>query len=180
MSNIDTDIQTKRLVLQPFKEWHLTNNYVAWLNDSEVTKYSEQRHREHDMESCKAYFKSMQVNDNWFLAITTKNTNEHIGNISVTFDKPNKTADIAIMVGERKYWGKGYGLEAWQAVLGALVNYTDIRKVTAGTMKENKGMLAIMKKSGMKIEGIREKQFMLSGKEIDRVDQAIFLKRKQK
>ena len=33
------EIETDRLVLRPLGLSHLSNNYVAWLNDPEVAKY---------------------------------------------------------------------------------------------------------------------------------------------
>jgi [ribosomal protein S5]-alanine N-acetyltransferase len=43
-------IKTKRLLIVPFSEKHLQEKYVGWLNDKELMRYSEQRHKKHDFE----------------------------------------------------------------------------------------------------------------------------------
>ena len=49
-------LTTERLVLQPFTETHLTERYVGWLNDPEVVRFSEHRHRRYDMQEARRYF----------------------------------------------------------------------------------------------------------------------------
>ena len=49
-----------------------------------------------------------------------------------------------------------------------------MRKVTAGTMAENKSMLAVMRDVGMIEEGRRLRQFLFEGREVDMVYGALF------
>ena len=42
-----TVIGTTRLQIIPFREEYLTERYVSWLNDPEVVRFSDQRHRQH-------------------------------------------------------------------------------------------------------------------------------------
>jgi [ribosomal protein S5]-alanine N-acetyltransferase len=161
--------------LEKFEATHLNERYVAWLNDEEVVRYSEQRHRHHSLDSCSNYWRSMKASNDYFWAIIAPEPDlSHIGNISASIDAPNQVADLAIMIGERAAWGRGYGLDAWRTALDFLLRDGGIRKVTAGTMKENKPMLAVMKRCGMAIEGTRRAQFLLDGREIDLVSVAKF------
>ena len=92
---------------------------------------------------------------------------DEIGRLGVTYDHPNGTADLSIMIGDRDYWGVGYGTEAWSLMLEFLLRRS--RKVTAGTMSVNEGMLRIFEKSGMGIEGVKKRQFLFEGREVDLV-----------
>ncbi len=166
-------LTTPRLRIVTFSEKHLTARYVSWLNDPEVVRYSEQRHKRHTLESCRAYFESFEGTPNMFLAIEKKEDGKHIGNINVYFDTPNNTADMGIIIGEKAEWGRGYASEAWNAVISHLLA-TGIRKITAGTMASNKAMLALMKKAGMVPDGTFNRQFLWEGDEIDMVHFAIF------
>lgn len=169
------NLQTARLKLVPFSERHVTNRYVGWLNDPEVVRYSEQRHRRHTINSCRLYLQSHSGNPNYFWAIEALDTAlGHIGNIGVTVDRPNRVGDIAIILGERTVWGRGYGVEAWSAVCRYLLSDGGLRKVSAGTMACNKGMLGIIRKVGMVEECRRPRQFLVEGKEIDLVYAAIY------
>ena len=161
-------IKAERLTVTPFTEGHLTDRYVSWLNDQEIVRYSEQRHRPHTLESCHAYFESFRDGADCFLAIIADDPDlGHIGNISVTIDEPNAVADVAIMIGEKQTWNGGYGSEAWNAVVQALLSDLGMRKVTAGTMSVNLPMLRLFAKADMEVEGCREKQFLWEGGETD-------------
>lgn len=77
------------------------------------------------------------------------------GTLTVYCSAPHGTADIGIMIGERNVWGKGIGAEAFCLVLSALKASGAIRKVTAGTLAVNQGMVRIMEKAGMRHEATR-------------------------
>jgi RimJ/RimL family protein N-acetyltransferase len=87
---------------------------------------------------------------------------------------PHGTADIGIMVGERLVWGQGIGAEAFCLVLSALKASRVIRKVTAGTLAANKGMVRIMEKAGMQHEATRWAHELLDGAPADVVYYATF------
>jgi ribosomal-protein-alanine N-acetyltransferase len=159
----------------PFEERHLTPRYVSWLNDPEVVRYSEQRHRTHTLDSCRAYFESFRGSPHEFLAIEASVPElGHIGNIGVAVDVPNATGDVSIIVGEKRAWGTGLASKAWCAVVEALLQPGRLRKVTAGTMEVNLPMLRLMARSGMTIEGRKEGQFLFEGRPVALVQAARF------
>lgn len=161
-------LDTKRLTLVAFADEHLTEHYVGWLNDPEVVRYSEQRHRKHTVASCREFVGSFAAGPSHLWAIVAKDRGlGHIGNINSAVAPPNRTADVAILIGEKKAWGRGFGAEAWMAVVDYLLGPGGMRKVTAGTMAENEAMLKIMAKAGMTEEGRRLGQFLLDGRAVD-------------
>jgi RimJ/RimL family protein N-acetyltransferase len=174
---ISPNIETPRLIIEPFSEKYLTPRYVSWLNDPEVVRYSEQRHRQHTLESCKKYYESFAGTPNFFWAISLKDTEFHIGNLNAYVDIMNKVADIGILLGEKAAWGKGHGLEAWKAVCDYLLGNGGIRKISAGTLALNAGMLNIMIRSGMVEDGRRFRHYLVEGHEIDLLHYALFANR---
>ena len=168
-------IETERLVIEPFNERYLTERYVAWLNDPEVVRFSEQRFTTHTTESSRAYMQSFEGTPNYFWAFVTRGrSSEHIGNVNAYVDTRNKVGDVGILIGEKSYWGKGYGLEVFVAVTDYLFREMHVRKVTAGTVAGNKGMLRIMKRAGMKEDGRRIRHVIFDGQEFDVVHAALF------
>jgi len=148
---------------------------VNWLNDPEVVRYSEQRHKKHTLESCRQYWQSFIDSPHIFWAMMAiKPPLGHIGNMNAHVDTANSVADVGILIGERTIWGKGYGLEAWLAVCNYLLYGVGIRKVTAGTIEANKGMLKIMKKARMIADGRRIRQCVVEGSEKDIIHTALF------
>ena len=161
-------LETPNLRLLPFADAHLTDTYIGWLGDAEVTRYSEQRHRSHDRASCAAFVASFTGTPSMLWAIETRD-GRHLGNLHADVDAANAVADLAIMLGERDARGRGLGLEAWRAVLDHLLGPGRMRKVTAGCMAVNAPMLALMEKSGMTVEGRLTRQFLWRGREVDLV-----------
>ena len=86
------------------------------------------------------------------------------------------TADIGMMLGERRCWGKGYGREAWQAVLEALLAETGMRKITGGTVRPNRAMIRIMEQSGMTLEAVRARHELIEDQAVDLLYYARFAK----
>lgn len=174
-------IETPRLRIAPFPEKYLTPRYVGWLNDPKVVRLSEQRHRIHTLESCRQYWQSFTNTPHYFWAITTIDpTIGHCGNINAYINTANSVADVGILIGERTLWGKGYGAEAWIAVCDYLLWEVGMRKVTAGTIATNGGMLSIMEKAGMVADGRRSRQCVVEGREEDIVHFALFRNVSQK
>ena len=174
-------IETPRLRIVPFSEKYLTPRYVGWLNDPVVVRYSEQRHRKHTLESCRQYWQSFIDSPHIFWAVTAVDPSlGHIGNMNAHIDAVNSTADVGILIGERTIWGNGYGLEAWVAVCHYLLRDVGIRKVTAGTIAANKGMIRIMEKAGMVADGRRIRQCVIGESEEDIIHAALFKTELQK
>lgn len=172
---VPTALTTARLRIVPFAQRHLTPRYVSWLNDPEVVRHSEQRHHAHTMESCRAYWNSFRGTPHLFWAIESLDPDVgHIGNITAHVDPANGVADVGILIGDRVVWGKGYGTEAWNVVVDHLLALPGIRKVTAGTLAVNEGMLRVMKKSGMLDDGRRFRHAVWEGREADIVHVARF------
>jgi ribosomal-protein-alanine N-acetyltransferase len=168
-------LTAERIELRPFSEHFLTERYVGWLNDKETVRYSEQRHRTHTLESCRSYAASFVSSPHYFWAIVANDPSHgHIGNITATIDTANRTADLAIMVGDSAARGQRYGLEAWQRACRFLLEDAGLRKVSAGTMEINEPMIRIMRASGMIEEGRRRRQFLVDGKPVDAVLVALF------
>ncbi|MGJ3258697.1 MAG: GNAT family N-acetyltransferase [Rhodospirillales bacterium] len=178
MTDAATDpvtLTTERLTLRPFDTArHLTESYVAWLNDPDVVRYSEQRHRTHTLATCRAFAEGFQTGPSRLWTIEMREDGSHIGNIHADIDAANGLADVAILIGARQAWGKGIGLEAWNAVLDWLLTDGGIRKAVAGCMASNAAMVRIMEKSGMVPDGTRNAHYVLDGKPEDIVFRARF------
>ena len=168
-------IDTARLVLEPFTEKHLACGIVEWLNDPDVVRYSDNRHRTHTYETSRAYLQSFAGSPNYYWAIRLKQqTKNVIGTLTSYIDVNNSIADIGILVGDKEYWRGGYGTEAFAGVVDWLFTRRGIRKVTAGTMAIHSGMIGIMKKLCMQEEGRKTRYFLVDGQEVDMVCATVF------
>lgn len=157
----------KNIKILPFNESHVNSNYVSWLNDTEVVRYSEQRHLKHSLKTCFDYYFQQNNSNNIFLAIEfLENDFKHVGNIGVKIDDYNGIADLSIIIGDKAIWGLGIGSRAWILTLDTLLNRLNFRKVTAGTMENNQKMISLICRSGMKIDAVLPGRFLFEGSEI--------------
>jgi RimJ/RimL family protein N-acetyltransferase len=140
------ELKTTRLRLSPFRLADISGAYVAWLNDPNVVRHSENRHRAHSRETCASYVSSFDHKQNHLWKI--EKDGKHIGNISAHRNSSNLSADVGILIGDSSEWGSGYGTEAWLAVLAWLLE-SGASAVTGGTKLENKAMIRIFHTAGM-------------------------------
>jgi RimJ/RimL family protein N-acetyltransferase len=118
--------------------------------------------------------KSFEGTLNYFWAIEENESGSHIGSLNAYLDTHNEIADLGLLVGASSAFGKGLGTEAWMAACDFLFRYRNVRKVTAGTLSVNIGMIRVCEKSGMQIDGRRSGQAILDGQEVDMVYYASF------
>lgn len=156
-----------KVKLVDFTKNMITDSYISWLNDPEIVNYSELRHSKHTKSSCLTYYHSMIESANHFWAILFDG--EHIGNLTAYVDFHNKTVDLAIIIGEKKYQGKGIGKEAFGNAIALLSKGKSFRKVTAGCMSSNLPMISLMQSVGMKPDGRRFKYFLHDNNQVDAV-----------
>lgn len=157
----------ERTRLRPFGIADLDEDYVGWLNDPDVVRYSNQRFRRHDRESCAAYLRSFDGSPNLFLSIRDSADDRAVGTMTAYFAVPHGTVDVGIMVGRRLARGRGLGCDAWLTLVTALLTVPGVRKVTAGTLACNAPMLKLVAAAGMHLEGARRAQEIVDGRPED-------------
>lgn len=157
------------VVLQPFQEADVTSEYVSWLNDPQVVRFSNQRFRQHSLASCREYVAAFHGSSNCFLKILRQEDGRMVGTMTAYTAAHHGTVDMGIMLGCRSAWGQGLGQDAWDTLLCWLLGMARVRKVTAGAMRCNLAMVRIMERSGMSLEAVRPSQELLDGEPQDLV-----------
>lgn len=174
-SNVDLDfpLASLEIVLRPFSEHDITQEYLSWLNDAEVMRYSNQRFKTHTQKTCQDYLESFDNTPNQFLSVDLVDTIDHgngeqmIGTITLYFAPQHGTVDIGILIGDKKHWGRGYGLKVWRLLIDHLFSLEKVRKISAGTLACNRQMISVLEKSGMQLEGRRIDHEVIDGQPVD-------------
>lgn len=151
----------KRIILKLLTTNELTDRYISWLNDKEVTKYMFARHT--TLAELKAYVTDkMKDKSCLFLGIFTL-SNEHIGNIKIEpIDYHLKTGILGMMIGEKHYWNKGYGNEALTLLLKHLFLDKKWNRIELGVEKEHVNAIRLYKKNGFKVVGQKDTTLWMS------------------
>jgi [ribosomal protein S5]-alanine N-acetyltransferase len=166
-SLIDPILTGNRVTLRRFVESDITPEYISWLNDPEVVRFSNQRFRRHDAATSLAYLRSFEGTDNLFLSARVKETDQAIGTLTAYVARQHGTADVGIMIGARELWGQGLGQDAWDTLGTWLLVQPGMRKWTAGALACNPGMLRLLERSGMHLEAQRREQEIVDGQAHD-------------
>lgn len=148
----------KQTILRFFNANNISTEYLSWLADPEVVRFSNQRFRMHTRDSALAYLNTFPGSSNLFFSIWLAESNQMVGTITAYCSNYHQTADMGLLIGDRGCWGKGIGQDAWTTLLDYLLDDCGMRKVTGGTLRSNVGMLKIMQRSGMHLEAVRVDQ----------------------
>ena len=160
-------LSSERLTLSIFDAEDITAEYIGWLNDPIVLRFSNQRFRQHDRTSCEAYLHSFERSENLFYSIRLAGSGRLIGTMTAYRISHHGTGDMGLLIGDRAHWGRGLGLEAWSLLMQHLFNDHSLRKITGGAVAANAGMISIMQRSGMHHEATKVEQEIIEGRPQD-------------
>lgn len=145
----------------------ISRDYIGWLNDEIIMRFSNQRFHQHSFDTCARYLKNFENTDNLFLKIQRKPDLVMIGTMTVYYSRHHGTADIGILVGHPEARGRGFGRDAWATVADWLMEAEGVRKVTAGTLRCNTAMVKLMEAAGMTLEAVRTSQELIDNEPQD-------------
>ncbi len=163
---------TNKISIKKFKlEYIKTSNYLNWLKNKVITKnlYRPELLRPFSEKSIHKYVKNLKLSKNDFFFSIFLNK-EMIGTVKVGhIDWYSKTGDIGIMIGEKKYWGKGYGTISIKKIEKFCKKNLKLRKIYSGTPANNIGMKKVFLQNGFKIEGVRKKHLLILNRYYDQI-----------
>lgn len=161
----DRPIDAERLVLRTLDRNDVTEEYLSWLHDPEITRYLEIRFAEQTREGAQAFVAATNASDDsLFLGIFLKDGGDHIGNIKLgPIDWNHRHGDIGIIIGSRPHWGRGYAAEAIAGVTTYAFNVLNLHKILAGLYAANEGSRRAFLKAGWFEEGRRPSHWLCQG-----------------
>ncbi|MCG8479485.1 MAG: GNAT family N-acetyltransferase [Spirochaetales bacterium] len=140
--------------------------YTAWLNDLEVMRtvtvgahaVSLSRERE---------ILERLAKDHTY-AIVEAEHDRLIGNCGLLdIDNLNGTCEIGIFIGDKEYWGRGFGPEAMALLLDYAFDYLNMRNIWLQVYEFNTRGVSAYKKLGFREVGRRRKALRREGAEHD-------------
>lgn len=161
MNHIGTKtLETERLILRKFKDEDASDLFNNWANDSNVTKYL--TWPTHENLDTSKYVIGLWLNEysnsdhyNW--CIELKEDGQAIGSISVvSIDENVEAVEIGYCIG-KEYWDKGIVTEAFLSIIKFLFEEVDVKRIVAKHDTNNPASGAVMKKCGLKFEGVNRK-----------------------
>lgn len=141
------------------------NKVLEWVNNPEIKKLiggifpiSEIEHEK--------WFESRVLDPiNKLFAIELSQNNTIIGIIGLkNVDLINRSSEIYVYIGDKEYWGKGYGTESIKLLVEFCINELNLHRLYLYVFDYNKRAIASYKKVGFKIEGVLRDSLYRYGK----------------
>lgn len=149
--------------LEDAEKWTIWDNDIEValpLGDEAYTLYSREKSREIVSDVIKQQSKIFSIID---LA-----TDKLIGRcLLFNIDQVNRHAMLGIVIGEKEYWGKGYGQEATSLLLDFGFNLLNLNNIMLGAFEFNTRALACYRKIGFKEIGRRRQVRIIGDRKID-------------
>ncbi len=137
-----------------------------WMQDEETMRFRDFPAPPSSLKETEAeYQKSIGKRlENLRLAITTMD-DELIGEIALrNIDQRAGTADFVIAIGNKAYWGHGYGTDATRSLMTYAFSQLNLHRITLFVHAFNSRAIRAYEKVGFKNEGcMRQSQYMDGG-----------------
>ena len=159
------DLVSDRIYLRQLNLSDVNEEYVDWLNSSEVNRYLEVRYEEHSIETCTDFVEKCNGDPSTHLfGIFDSSNDNHIGNVKVgPINDRYKRGQISLLIGNRSYWGKGYATETISLITKYCFSVLALHRIEAGCYEENIGSLRAFLKCGYRVEGFFNDHVLLDG-----------------
>lgn len=159
------------VILRPLEHSDLNERYLAWLNDPEVTRYTETGTFPSTAEDLETYYRDVnRSKSDVILAIVDKGSERHIGNVKLgSIHWIHRSAIFGILIGEKEFWHKGLGLEATRLMVEYGFERLNLHRVDLGVFAEHEAAVRCYKKVGFKVEGRMREDLYQGGVYKDRL-----------
>lgn len=167
-----TFIEGERIYLRPLRDQDAEGPYPFWLNDMEVCEGTSHGIYPYSKKNALDYIQQANNADQaLILAIVLHENDLHIGNIALQrINWIYRTAEFAILLGDKNQWGKGYGLEAGRLLIAHGFSALNLNRIECATFDSNEGMRKLALTLGMQQEGVRRKAAYKNGVFLDIVE----------
>jgi len=159
-----------RITLRALGVADVSPTYVSWLNDPEVTAFTEIEAGTADIKSAKKYVENSNVAlDALLWGIFIGAQEKHVGNFRLgAINKRHRRASAAILIGDRTVWGHGIAPAAIQLATKYGFENLNLEKIYANVVEKNLPSRRAFEKAGFHLEATLQRHAIL-GDEITSV-----------
>ena len=164
-----------KVYLRGLEESDLSSDYFQWFNDQEVSRMNSHGRFPNNIKKMEQYLDYIYSNSALLvLAIIAKDSNTHIGNLSLqNIDWIDRNAELAIVSGNSPYRGKGYAKEACAIIVNHGFEQLNLHRIYCGTSEDNIPMQKLAEYVGMKVEGRRRETSFKNGRYVDYIQYGV-------
>ncbi|MBI6874450.1 GNAT family N-acetyltransferase [Clostridium aciditolerans] len=141
--------------------------YHRWRNDMEVMRSTSTFLDIYDFEETKEFITKiiLRSHSSKSYIIVEKKSDTPIGiNSLINIDYKNRNAECIIDIGDKNFWGKGYGTEALRLLLDYTFLELNLHRVSLRVFSFNDRAIKLYEKIGFKKEGESRESIFREGK----------------
>lgn len=159
------------IYLRPLERGDLNQRYLNWLNDPEVNLYLETSIFPTTLDDLEKFYGEVTGSRTQVIfAVVDKKSSEHIGNVKLgPISWVHRRASFGILIGDKKFWGQGVGLEATRLTVEYGFYRLNLRRIDLGVFAEHQSAVHCYEKVGFKIEGRFRQDLFQAGEYKDRL-----------
>ncbi len=161
-----------RLYLRALADADLDGPYVEWLNDPDVCRFNSHHVFPYPVDAARGYLAATRSSRTVLaLAICRLEDDRHVGNIALQqIDPIARSAEYAILLGDRTCWGQGFAKEASAMLLRHGFRELNLHRIHCGTSADNLPMQRLAAFLGMREEGRRRQALFKRGRYTDIIE----------
>jgi RimJ/RimL family protein N-acetyltransferase len=167
-------LRGKSVLLRPFKRADISH-FLKWFNDPEIVQYLDMYLPMTEMgeEKFIEELGTTRAASDVILVIEAieGTATKPIGNCGLHQINPkDHNAIFGIVIGERDYWSKGYGVEAARIIIDYGFQQLNLHRISSAAVAFNERSIKLHKKLGFREEGCLRKAMFKNGQYHDRLE----------
>jgi ribosomal-protein-alanine N-acetyltransferase len=167
---------SERLLLRSLKPADIDEAFLSWFQDDDLMRFYTNSRQAHTRETLlHSIEQGIAAGNVYVFAIVDRESETCIGTIKVgPINHDHKISDLVVLIGDRRFHGKGLAIEAIQ--LGNAIAFEEfgIRKLFGGMFETNQNSYKAYTRAGWVEEGRLKGHYLVDNQPVDRILVACF------
>jgi len=161
----EKEISGGKVILRPLKKQDLARS-LQWLTDPLVNKYLSQNFKNLTMEQEEEWFDYIHNSQqDMVFAILDRDIGLHIGNCALhKINGSRGSCEIGIVIGEKEYWGKGYGTDSIKTLVDFALKELRLFKIRLNVYTYNHRAIKLYDKCRFELIRVLKRNHLYNGR----------------
>lgn len=158
--------------IRKLSENDIDNEYCSWFEntDGHLNYYTGSGRKFDKAVLLEDFKRGVEEKKYYYYLIFDKANNHSIGNVKIgPIDWRNKTSDLVVFIGNRKYLGKGLASKAISLANEIAFSEFDLRRLHGGMIDKNIPSIKAYTRAGWSIEATMKGYYFIDGESVDRI-----------
>ncbi len=166
-------LRGKKVNLRPIEKGD-KDNFYKWINDPDVRHFVIGTFPK-TLTQEEKWIEDLDKDDKNIVFVIETKDGQPIGTMGIhRIDWKDRVGNTGALIGEKEYWGGGYGTDAKMILLDYAFNTLNLRKICSAVYSFNKRSLNYSLHCGYEVEGRRRRHIFKHGRYWDLIELGLF------